>query len=142
MGTVNSVMLSNMLHLASVLLIVTVWFSGDTVALQQLDRQEECSDGAGCRFLTMGPGCDVNPVAAARCPKTCGACPAEDPVTTTTTTTTTTAAEPTTTMPCEDAFPQCAVLIPLFDALMPNLGAQLCELGIDEACMKSCNSCP
>ena len=55
-----------MLHLASVLLIVTVWFSGDTVALQQLDRQEECSDGAGCRFLTMGPGCDVNPVAAAR----------------------------------------------------------------------------
>ena len=59
-------MLSNMLHLASVLLIVTVWFSGSTVALQQLDRQEECSDGAGCRFLTMGPGCDVNPVAAAR----------------------------------------------------------------------------
>ena len=86
-------MQSNMLHYASVLLIIVVWMTKNTVGMQKLDRQEECSDRFGCRVATMGDGCN-NPIISARCPKTCGTCAGEEAATTTTTTTTT--AEPTT----------------------------------------------
>ena len=74
-------MSSNMLHYASVLLIVVVWMTENTIAMQKFDRQDECSDRPGCRIATLGQGCNIALVSA-RCPKTCGTCAAEDPVTT------------------------------------------------------------
>ena len=75
--TVVKMMQNNMLQHASVILAILVWMTENVVAMQKLDRQEECSDQMGCGFATSTFGCDIALIAA-RCPKTCGTCTGEE----------------------------------------------------------------
>ena len=68
-----------MLHRASLILALIVWFAENAAALQSLDRQQECSDQVACGFATATFGCNAGWVSA-RCPKTCGSCNAADSV--------------------------------------------------------------
>ena len=70
---------SNMLHYASILLIVVIGMTEITVATQISDRQDECNDGPFCG----NPRCET-PRIARRCAKTCGTCAAEEAISTTT----------------------------------------------------------
>ena len=72
-------MQSKMLHRASLILGLFVWFAENAAALQSLDRQQECSDQVACGFATATFGCNAGWVSA-RCPKTCGSCNAADSV--------------------------------------------------------------
>ena len=88
--TVVKMMQSNMIHCASMMLAILVWMTENAVAVQKLDRQQECSDQVGCGFAVSTLGCGVALIAA-RSPKTCGTCPGEEAV-------------------CEDADSRCDLL--------------------------------
>ena len=142
--TVVTVMQSNMLHYASLLLFFIVWMTRNAVGMQEVDRQLECVDQMGCGIATATLGCEVDFVAT-RCPKTCGSCPGEEAI-------------------CEDADPKCELLfeqpevtgvsyyflkllrlILNFYCLLllpqPEFLQNMCDTGLNDICRKSCNIC-
>merc|ERR1712117_499413 len=119
-------MQSKMLHRASLILALFVWFAENAAALQSLDRQQECSDQVACGFATATFGCNVGWVSA-RCPKTCDTCNAADSV-------------------CEDSDSRCDLLFEHPELTGPNFVQTMCGTEFegersDDICKKTCNTC-
>ena len=123
-------MQSKMLHRASMILALLVWFAENAAALQSLDRQQECSDQVACGFATTTFGCNAGWVSA-RCPKTCGSCNAADSV-------------------CEDSDSRCDLLFehpeltgvkPFYEKFTVDSSRYLCICSFSQTLCKQCANC-